>query len=194
MMRAALCLLVLSIALTAGCGRLRTQPAITPAPLDPANPEAGRVVSERTSAKAPYVTVAEEFFAHLSRNDMGKAYELLTEDYRQLVPEKDFPGLFGDLAIKSAQTVNSASSANVAYVIMAVTLARPVTSGPDVAGYSVLLKKVGEDWQVSLFLAEEKLAGTYNDLLIVPASKGKGYVVTYTDENGKQNRLDIPEP
>ncbi len=194
MTRTTLCLLVLTIACVAGCGRLRTRPAITPPPLDPANPEAGRTEPERASAKAPYVTVAEEFFAHLSRNDMGKAYELLTEDYRKLVPEKDFPELFGDVSIKSAQTLNSASSANVAYVIMAVTLAKPVSSGPDIAGYSVLLKKVGDQWQVALFLAEEKLAGTYNDLLIVPASKGKGYTVTYTDENGKQTRIDIPEP
>lgn len=194
MKRITLCLLVLTTVVMAGCGRLRSQPAITPPPLDPANPETGRVKPERTSTKAPYVTVVEEFFGALSRNDMDKAYGLLTEHYRNLVPQKDFAGLFGDISIKSAQTVNSASSANVAYVIMAVTLARPVAEGPDVTGYSVLMKKSQDQWQVALFLAEEKLAGTYNDLLIIPAAKGKGYIVTYSDENGKQIRFDVQEP
>jgi hypothetical protein len=194
MPRTPLCLLLVALVAVGGCGRLRNQPAVTPPVLDPANPESGRATPEPAAAKAPYVAVAEEFFQRLSKHDMARAYDLLTEHYRSLVPEQDFAGLFGDISIKRAQTVNSAGSANVGYVVMAITLAKPVASGPDVTGYSVLMKKVQDQWQVALFLAEEKLAGTYNDLLIIPAAKGKGYIVTYTDENGKQTRFDVQEP
>ena len=188
-------LLLATLVTLTGCGRLRNRPLVTPAPLNPTGPQSAATPGERVAAEPPHVTVARQFFAALGKGDTAAAYGLATDRYRALVSAKDFAAMLADVAIKDAQPMANAQSGNVGYVVMSVTLAKPVASGPPIAGYSILLKKsAAGQWQVALFLAEEKLAGKYQDLLIIPAAKGKGYIVTYTDEMGKQSRSDLQEP
>jgi hypothetical protein len=187
-------LLATLMALT-GCGRLRNRPLITPAPLDVGNPQSAPAATPAPATEPPHVTVARQFFAALGKGDAAAAYGLATDHYRALVSQKDFAAMLADVAIKDAQPMANAQSGNVGYVVMSVTLAKPVASGPPIAGYSALLKKSpAGQWQVALFLAEEKLASKYQNLLIIPAAKGKGYIVTYADETGKQSRSDLQEP
>jgi hypothetical protein len=185
--------LLLSVVFVAGCGRLRNQPVLTPAPLDMKSPQAATATPAPAAQTPAHVQAADAFLAAWSEGDTKTAYGCLSDRLRSFMTEADFATQLTEVKVKTYQVQAQAASANVAYVIYSVNLAKPVAGSP-IAGYSLLLKKVQDRWVVALFLAEEKLASAYKDLLIIPAAKGKGYIVTYTDKDGARARSDLQEP
>ena len=192
-MLAALSVLIMA----GGCARWRQKELATPPPLD-----LGRTAAPGPGALAPakplnpepeYLKAANGFLDAWWTGDFTTAYGLLSDRLRALMTEADFKSQVADLKLSAAEPVAYAGAGAVGYVIAKVTLARAVDN-PPIAGYSLLLKKSAGQWRVALFLAEEKLAGKYNDLTILPSAKGKGYVVSYTDDQGNQNRSDLQEP
>lgn len=191
----ALCVL-LTVLLTAGCARWGHKGLQTPPPLDlggAAQPGPAAEAPQPLNPEPEYLKTADAFFAAWAKGDTKAAYGMLGNRLRTLMTEQDFASQLADVKLKTAKTVAHAGTGAVAYAVASVDLARPV-SGTPIAGYSLLLKKTNGQWQVALFLAEEKLATKYSNLLIIPNAKGKGYIVTYTDEQGNQNRSDLQEP
>ena len=138
-----------------------------------------------------YLKVVDQFMAAWVKGDSAAVYALLSDRMKQLITEPDFAKQLAEVKLANPQTVAHTTIPGVAYVIERVQAPQP-KGQPPISGYSILLKQQNGQWQVGLFVAEEKVAEKYTDLKLA-AGKDKGYVVTYQDEKGQVATINLQE-
>ena len=139
-----------------------------------------------------YLKVVDEFMADWAKDDAAACYALLTDNMKKLITQQEFSEQMLETNITNPRTVAHTQITDAAFVIEAVDAPQPKGVSP-INGYSMLLKKQGDEWRVALFVAEEKISKKYEDLKITPG-KDKGYAVTYQDEQGQVATLNLQEP
>lgn len=144
----------------------------------------------------PYVATAKEFFNFWQAAQYPQLYPLLTDNFRSLITEAELTAQMSETRPSRFEVLASTAAGDAAFVIMSVQVPPGGTSAVPVAGYSLLLRKTGNDWRVALFVAEEKVAEKYGNLTLKPATEPgeAGFIVTFTDEQGQISTLNLQEP
>jgi len=157
----------------------------------PAPPTAATVPAKPLAPQPEYLKTADQFMAEWAKGNTSGVYALLSDGMKKVVSEPDFAKQVAEVKLSNPRTVAHTGTVDTAYVIERVEAPQPEGETP-INGYSLLLKKQGNQWRVALLGAEEKVAQKYTDLKITPG-KDKGYVVTWQDEQGQIATLNLQE-
>lgn len=138
-----------------------------------------------------YLQTANQFLTNWAEGNTAGMYNLLSDHYKQLIPEKDFAAQIEEIKLTNPHPVAHTGTNEAAYVIARVETTQPSGTRP-IVGYSLLLKSENGQWRVALFIAEEKVAEKYTDLKLAPG-KEKSWIVTYQDEQGQIATVNLPD-
>jgi len=167
----------------AGCARTARQGAMTP----DAGPEA------TTQPEPAYLAAAEAFATALEQGQPAQAHEMLTEHARKTLPAEQFSADMSDIGATGHRVVAQAATEDAAWVLAkfdSAASAAPESAG--IPGLGMLLRKVGESWQVSFFMPTSDTGEGMNDLALTKSGEGE-YTVNWTGPEGAPRSLTMTE-
>jgi len=141
---------------------------------------------------APSVKAAVEFLGAWAQGDSAGVYGMLAAGMKKMVSQADFAAMIAERKFTGPQTAAYVETAQAAYVICRVQAPPPPQGEKALSGFSLLLKKEGEQWRVAQIQEEEKLFEKYADLRLAPG-KTSGWTVTYQNEKGQVATITLPE-
>jgi hypothetical protein len=141
---------------------------------------------------APAVKAAMEFLGAWSQGNAADVYGMLSANMKKMVSQADFAAMIGERKFGNPQTAAHVETVQAAYVICRVEAQAPAQGEQAFSGFSLLLKKEGEQWRVAQIQEEEKLFEKYADLRLSPG-KTSGWTVTYQNETGQVATITLPE-
>jgi uncharacterized cupredoxin-like copper-binding protein len=133
-----------------------------------------------------------EFLGAWSQGDTAGVYGMLSSSMKKMVSQDDFAAMVAERKFANPQTAAQVETALAAYVICRVEAQAPAKGEKSFSGFSLLLKKEGDQWRVAQIQEEEKLFEKYADLRLSPGKSG-GWTVTYQNETGQVATITLPE-
>ena len=171
------------VLILAGCARTTRNGAMTPdiGPEAPGQPE------------PPYLPAAEAFVTALEQGQTDQAYQMMTEAARKTIPAQQFNTDMGDIGAAGHRVAAQAATEDAAFVLLRFENSGPISpTSQHLSGIELLLRKVGESWQVSFFMPTSDTGEGMNDLALTKTGP-RDYTVSWAGPDGSPRSLTIRE-